>query len=152
MAPKCCFLWINWIGSWIILLSCSWFLFCIVSNQMWNLFLYSVSTDFCHHKAWVSELKILFMSKLRPRTLWKLPWCQWRWRILSVILKWGESKELVTLIRESVGKWTCGHKLANFKKAFRKGWIYVWKGPCYINSKYKDVAFCWNCLLLTTNM
>lgn len=28
-----------------------------------------ISTDSCHRKAYVSELKILFMYKLRPKTL-----------------------------------------------------------------------------------
>lgn len=48
-----------------------------------------------------------------------------------------------------VGLWP---QLANFKKAFWKGWRYVWKWSYYINSKHKDLAFCWNFLSLTTNM
>lgn len=69
MTLKCCLLWINWLGSWIILPFCSW-CFCSVLYQT-NVKIISlfISTDSCHHKTYVSELKILFMYKLWPKTL-----------------------------------------------------------------------------------
>lgn len=52
-----------------------------------------------------------------------------------------ETKELVIVIRERVGKWTRGHKPANSIKAFWKGWRYVWKGS-YLKGEQRALTLC----------
>lgn len=150
----CYFLWINCHGSWIIFPSSSW-CFCSVLYQKKS------ETYFFNHFPQIPAitkhvhqikdfyfciscevglfLKIALKSvEVEDPILWHLSGEEDK-------IPGGNSSDKGG---REVGLWP---QLANFKKAFWKGCRYVWKWSYYINSKHKDLAFCWNFLSLATN-
>lgn len=86
-----------------------------------QLFLYSFPTESYHHKAYASELLkilcIIYDLQLSLKIVLRSVEVEdpFLWHINS-----REVKELMVVTRERVGKWTHGHKPANFKKLFER--------------------------------